>query len=218
MMTTIRFTIQVLVLVPILISWSSSSFAQDHPDFTGTWTVEHVDTTEARNPAGREPDGFRGGGGGGGGFGRRGGRGGGGRGNGGGRGADAGDQGRGGQERRGPAILRQGDTMRIGQTADRLIITSERTDPPVMTSYSLDGKETKNHPSDDVEIKSKTTWEGVALVTNSTQSMSTGRGAITIKTREIRTLSDDGQTMTVQSTIDTPGGKRTVMATLTKGS
>ncbi len=97
-----------------------------------------------------------------------------------------------------------------------MIITTEGPDSAVMMNYTVDGKETKNRLSDDVEVKSKTTWEGVALVTNSSQQVSGGRGSVTIKTREIRSLSEDGETMTVQTTTETGFGKRTAVATLTR--
>jgi hypothetical protein len=202
-----------LLVLVLAVALGSVSSGQSHPDFTGTWTVQRVDVTNARSAdADRRGDG--------GGYGRRGGRGGRGGfggfgGGGGGRGGQRG-QNRGDQPRRQPAVLREGDVVRITQTSERLILTTDGPEGSVMTSYTLDGKEAKNHPTDDVEIKSKTTWEGVALVTNSTQSVSTGRGNFSIKTREIRTLGDDQQTMTVETTADTPGGKRTSTATLTK--
>jgi len=86
-----------------------------------------------------------------------------------------------------------------------------------MTSYSFDGKETKNHPSPDVEVKSKTRWEGVALVTDSTRATDFGQGKFSTRTREIMSLSEDRETLTTTLTTDTPFGKRTIVATLTKG-
>jgi len=199
---------------------TAAAFAQNHPDFTGTWTVDHVDVQTQRNPN------FDGGGRGGfgGGIGGRGGRGGFGRpGGGGGRGGG----GRGGSGRRGGqgrdsegaggAGLSQGDVMRISQTQERLIVTRKSPDGEVMTSYSLDGKETKNQPSPEIEIKSKTKWEGVALVTDSTQTMKDIQGEkFSTKTREIMSLSADGQTLTTTMTADSRIGKRTVTATLTR--
>jgi len=83
-----------------------------------------------------------------------------------------------------------------------------------MTSYTLDGKETKNRPSPDVEIKSKTRWEGVALVTDSTQTFASGRGDVSMKTREILSLGEDHDTLTSTMTADSPFGKRTITAVL----
>jgi hypothetical protein len=176
---------------------------------------------------GRTGNGGRGGGGGfggRGGFGRRGGFGGGRRGGGYGGGYGGG---RGGERRQGGAEgarqsagLQQGDTLRISQSPERLIVTRVSPDAEVQTSYTLDGKEAKNHPSPDVEIKSKTKWEGVALVTDSEQTMElpNGGGKFSTRTREILSLSEDGQTLTSTMTADSPRGKRTIVATLKKSA
>src|SRR6185369_8258076 len=99
---TTRFVTRLVVLLAL--GGPALALAQAHPDFTGTWTVEHVDMTDARKAdarGGREGGGF-----GGGGFGRRGGGGGGGRrGNGGGGSGDRGERGRGRPDRQGAAVL-----------------------------------------------------------------------------------------------------------------
>jgi hypothetical protein len=101
------------------------------------------------------------------------------------------------------------------QTDDRLIVTEEAPDGPVMSSYSLDGKETTNHVGNAV-TKSKTKWEGVAIVTDSTRTTDSGRGKVEMKTREVRSLGDDGKTMIVRSELDTPRGKQTMTLTYSK--
>jgi hypothetical protein len=58
--------------------------------------------------------------------------------------------------------------------------------------------------------KSKSRWEGVALVTDMTRSMGTQRGNFEIKSREVRSLSEDGKTMTVRTTMNTPRGSQTM--------
>ena len=50
-------------------------------------------------------------------------------------------------------------------------------------------------------------WDGAALVTHGSQTMSTPRGEFVLEMHERRTLSRDGQTMTVASTRTTPRGK-----------
>ena len=50
-------------------------------------------------------------------------------------------------------------------------------------------------------------WDGVALVTEGTNVVSTPRGELTLDIHERRTLSPDGQTMTVESTRITPRGE-----------
>jgi hypothetical protein len=46
--------------------------------------------------------------------------------------------------------------------------------------------------------------------------MESGRGNFEMKSREVRSLSDDGRTMTVRATTDTPRGKQTMTVTYTK--
>ena len=184
------------------------------PDFTGTWRVTNIEMPVP--PAG----GFAGGGdrgiGGGGGGGRgRGGR----RGGASGAGAATGDNG----GRRDPPQrledrpqrLEEGQTVRIRQTDDRLIVTEQQADGAVMSNYPLDGKETTNNAGNAV-TKSKTKWEGVAIVTDSTRTTDTGRGKFEMKSREVRSLSDDGKTMTVRNELDTPRGKQTMTITYSK--
>jgi hypothetical protein len=207
-----------LIIAAAIAAWGVASRAQSHPDFSGTWTVEHVDVQDKPNADFGGRGGFGGFGGGGG----RGGRGGFGRpGTGGGGGRRSGGQrpegGRGAA--RAGAGLQQGDTMRIAQTPERLIVTRLSPDGDVMTSYTLDGKETKNHPSPEIEIKSKTRWEGVALVTNSEQIADLPEGGkFSTKTREILSLTDDGQTLTSTMTADSARGKRTIVATLKRAA
>ena len=111
-----------------------------------------------------------------------------------------------------PQRLEVGQTVRIKQTDERLIVTEEAQGGPVMSSYGLDGKESTNRTGQ-ATTKSKTKWEGAALVTDITRSMETPRGNFDMKSREIRSLSEDGKTMTVRTTVDTPRGKQTMTVT-----
>jgi hypothetical protein len=70
------------------------------------------------------------------------------------------------------------------------------------SKYTTDGKENANEGFRGMTTKSKTHWEGDKLVTEST--METQRG--TMETKEVRSLSADGKTMTVEMT--TKGGPR----------
>ena len=115
-----------------------------------------------------------------------------------------------------PQRLEVGQIVRLRQTDDRLIVTQDEGQGVVtMNSYSLDGKESTNRTGE-MSTKSKTKWEGVALVTDMTRSMQTGRGNFEMKSREVRNLSDDGRTMTVRTTLDTPRGKQTMTVTYAK--
>lgn len=112
--------------------------------------------------------------------------------------------------------FRVGDTVQIKQTADRLFVTRERDGGGVMTSYALDGSESQNEEPDGTMSTSKTTWEGEALVTTGSVSVSNMRGDMTIKTRAVRSVSGDGGTMTLALTADTPRGKQTTTVTFAR--
>jgi hypothetical protein len=84
-----------------------------------------------------------------------------------------------------------------------------------MINYALNGKAVTNRLSDELTIKTKAKWDGVALVTTSEQQVETGRGSTSRTVREVLSLSDL-DTMTVQSTTETAFGKRSIVATLKK--
>ena len=185
--------------------------APQHPDFTGTWRVDHVDEQRSNT---NDRSGF-----GGGGFGRGGRRGGfgggvGGRGGFGGARRGRTDTGADATTARLGQGLRQGDTLRIRQTDDQLILTTGG-DSAQMIAYALNGKQTTNKLSDTLTVKTKAKWNGTTLVTTSEQSFDTGRGTTTRKVTEKLSVTDS-DTMTVQSVSDTGFGKRTITATLKK--
>jgi hypothetical protein len=197
--------------IPVLAGAQAQS--GKHPDFSGSWKITNIDMPEAA--AGGDRGGF--GGGGRGGFGRRGGFGGGRRGGnnrGGNGGADPNADNGARPER--AQRLEVGQTVRIRQTDDRLIVTDDDGQGiATMNNYTLDGKETTNK-TDQATTKSKSKWEGVALVTDITRSMETPRGKFDLKSREVRSLSEDGNTMTVRTELDTPRGKQAMTVTYQK--
>ena len=85
-----------------------------------------------------------------------------------------------------------------------------------MRIYPFDGRETTNRGAGDVPVKSRTKWDGVALVTETTRSVSGRGGEMTITTREVKSLSEDGQTMTWTSRANTPFGRLSTTTTLVK--
>lgn len=189
---------------------------ETRPDFTGTWVVESVDVDErpSSEPGNRGGGGFGRGGFGGGGFG-------GGRQDGGAR--SGGDGSRGGREgqppegsRLGFARYEVGQRIRIRQTADNLIVTIPTASGEQMKSYPFDGRETSD-AGEAAGVKSKTTWEGAAIVTDTARQISGGRGNVTLKTREVRSISADGLTMTVRVTEESPNGRMTTNVTCTQG-
>ena len=206
-----------LIVIAVVLAMPVLARAQviKHPDFTGAWKITNIQMPEA--PAG----GLGGGGGGGdrggnrggfsgrGGYGRRGGRG------NGANGANGANDTSGDRPAR-PQRPEVGQTIHIRQTDDRLIVTEDEGQGVVtMNSYTLDGKESSNRTGD-AATKSKTKWEGVALVTDMTRSMATQRGNVEMKSREVRSLSEDGQIMIVRSEMDTPRGKQVMTVTYAK--
>lgn len=106
------------------------------------------------------------------------------------------------------AMHHVGDVVTLKQTAERLIVTREGDGGSVMTSYTLDGSETKGAGAGGGTSTSKARWEGVALVTETSTAMETPRGRMTIKSREVRTLGEDRNAMALTVTLDTPRGKQ----------
>ena len=179
--------------------------ADSHPDFSGSWLVDGV-TTTGRDREGRE--GRRSGGGFGGGvrgFGRgdRGGRGG------------PGGSGREGGRARGPVNdepgLERGQRVEMTQTDALLTVVIAPDAGGRVVRYPLDGSDGYTSTPDGTPLRTKTSWQGVALVTES-QSTEKGRS---YKARQVRTMDAAGH-VTIETTVDTPFGKRTVTVTLTK--
>jgi hypothetical protein len=99
-------------------------------------------------------------------------------------------------------------TLVIKQTDTELVIERKTGDSTATLTYKFDGSEVTN-PGTRGETKSRSRWEGSTLVTESTQSMSTPRGDMTIQTKEVRSLDATGQVMTVQTTTQSPRGETT---------
>lgn len=95
---------------------------------------------------------------------------------------------------------RKGVTLVVRQS-DREIVF-ERTvagGPTRVVTYALDGSESTSRMGS-VEIKARSRWDRDALVTEGTQRASVLLIRITAKFKEVRHLSDNGQTMVAEST------------------
>jgi hypothetical protein len=174
-----------------------------HPDFTGSWLVENV-TTEGGDHdrgEGRHGGGFGRGGGGGGGFGRGGGR------SGGGRGREGAARGPVADEPR----LERGQRVEMTQTATELTVVIAPDAGGRVVHYPLDGSDGFTAAADGTALKTKTSWQGVALVTE-TRASDKGRS---FHARQVRTMDASGHVI-IETTVDTPFGKRSVTATLNK--
>jgi len=101
-----------------------------------------------------------------------------------------------------------GLTLAITQTAEALTIVQTGLGPERTLTYYLDGRESTNAAMRG-EMKSTSGWDGATLVTNGSATMDTPNGTRTITMTEVRSLSDDGKTLTVTTTTDSPMGKRT---------
>jgi hypothetical protein len=117
--------------------------------------------------------------------------------------SDAAPAGRGGQQ-----MDMSNLTLAITQTAELLTIVQSGMGPERTLTYYLDGRESTNAAMRG-EMKSTSHWDAQQLVTDGTATMDTPDGARTITMSEVRSLSQDGKTMTVTTTTDSPMGKRT---------
>jgi hypothetical protein len=109
-----------------------------------------------------------------------------------------------------------GGNLTIVQGKADLKIEREGRDGAVTSSYALDGTESKNPGMRGGESRSKTHWDGDALVTEGQQTMDTPNGAVTMDFKDVRRLSDGGKTMTVESTRTSPRGTTTRKVVYTK--
>ena len=100
-------------------------------------------------------------------------------------------------------------TVEITQNEERLVIMEQRADDGSWTiTYLLDGSESTNDAGR-APLTSMSSWDGATLVTEGSRSISTPRGDFTIDVVEQRSLSDNGQTMTIRSLLTTSRGDRT---------
>ncbi|HEV8598676.1 MAG TPA: hypothetical protein VGQ69_04910 [Gemmatimonadales bacterium] len=86
--------------------------------------------------------------------------------------------------------------LTITQTETELVTEQPFGDQVRKSTYYLDGRESTNPGMRGGESKSKARWEGNSLVIETTSMM--GENTVTSKT--VRTLSEDGKTMTVVTT------------------
>jgi hypothetical protein len=99
------------------------------------------------------------------------------------------------------------DVYQIGEIADKLTIL--HADPAILITqsystgdkeetqewkYSADGKSHQRKMPDGGIVRSTTRWEGTQLVTKSKEQATLGALEIT----EVRTLSEDGKTLTIK--------------------
>lgn len=107
-------------------------------------------------------------------------------------------------------IAQDGTTLRITMT----VMGEARTQ-----SFDLAGKPSTNQMAMGRmggEMVTTSTWDGNKLVTTGSSNITTPQGAMSIQTREVRSLSADGKTMTVETTRTTPMGENTTKLVYTR--
>lgn len=90
---------------------------------------------------------------------------------------------------------------KITQSATQLVIENKFGDQTRTNTYNLDGKESVNAGRNG-DTKSTVSWDGASLVITSTNANGN-------TSKEVRSLSGDGKTMTVIRTSQTPNGEMT---------
>jgi hypothetical protein len=106
--------------------------------------------------------------------------------------------------------------MFITQTDSKFIVEQKMGETSRTSTYALDGSASKNPGMRGNEMVTKSTWVGPAIVTEGENTFTTPNGEMTIKTKETRTLSEDGKTMTVVTIINSPRGEMTRKAVYDK--
>ena len=97
----------------------------------------------------------------------------------------------------------------ITQTGTELTLITKFGEQTRNISYKLDGSESVNPGMRGGETKSKAKWDGVSLVLEHIRNMSGPNGDMQVTSKEVRSLSADGKTMTVVTTSQGPNGEMT---------
>ena len=98
-------------------------------------------------------------------------------------------------------------SVEITQDGQQLVMKQGSGDRSQTVTYLLDGGSESTSETGRGSLTSTSMWDGTTLVTEGAQSISTPRGDFDIDLVERRSLSDDGQTMTVEALRNTPRGE-----------
>ena len=107
------------------------------------------------------------------------------------------------------------DALVITQTATELTIERSTSTQSGTLTYTLEG-ESSIPAGRGGSMTITSHWDGATLVSEGSQELSFGDRGITIEVREVRSLSADGQTLTVEVTRTTPRGANTNTLVYTK--
>jgi hypothetical protein len=97
----------------------------------------------------------------------------------------------------------------ITQSDSKLVIEQKSAERSRLLTYYLDGRESKNPGMRGNEMVTKSTWVDNTIVTEGENTFATPNGEMKISTKEIRSLSSDGKSMTVLMTMVSPRGTMT---------
>jgi hypothetical protein len=97
----------------------------------------------------------------------------------------------------------------ITQTATELTLVTKFGENSRTAAYKLDGTESVNPGMRGGESKTKAKWDGATLVLEHVRNMSGPNGDMQVTSKEVRSLSADGKTMTVVTTTQGPNGEMT---------
>lgn len=97
----------------------------------------------------------------------------------------------------------------ITQFDSKMVVEQKMADQSRMLTYYLDGRESKNPGMRGNDMTTKSVWKDNAIVTEGENTVTSPMGEVTIKTKETRSLSDDGKTMTIIAVINSPRGEMT---------
>jgi hypothetical protein len=94
----------------------------------------------------------------------------------------------------------------ITQLTSRISMDVKSGDRNRTVSYNLDGTESRNPGMMGNEFVTTSKWVDNTIVTTGKNTFKTPMGEMTVETTEIRSLSEDGKTMTIEMTTVSPRG------------
>ncbi len=102
-------------------------------------------------------------------------------------------------------VEQQGSTLKVTRTFSGPNREMSRT-----LTFNTAGQETTESTPRGGSIVSKASWEGDKLVITSTGTVTGRRGDRKVERKEMWSLSPDGKTLTIQDTVQSPRGERTM--------
>jgi hypothetical protein len=94
----------------------------------------------------------------------------------------------------------------ITQLSNRMTVELKSAEQTRTMSFNLDGSPSRNPGMGETEMVTTSTWVENTIQTKGKNTFKTPMGEFTIETTEIRSVSEDGNTMTVDLTVVTPRG------------